>query len=231
LVDNSQDPYNRDTQPIRRGQVENDLAIESAGAEFATVQDKIPTPKPIQPPSTRTPVDRTPARSSRGLRLAVTLALLLSVVSLALNGVLIYGLFHVRQTAADELDRAIAALDNLEGEGFHYDYRFQQTVPFSGDIPINQELVFPFEGDIPIKTTVQVPIDAGILGKFVIDVPIDTTFHVDLEVPVQIDQTVHVDTEIPLDMTIPIDISMDDPEVQKLLDQVRQVLLRLRDSF
>ncbi|MGD2206634.1 MAG: hypothetical protein PVH17_07635 [Anaerolineae bacterium] len=144
---------------------------------------------------------------------------------------LIYNLMSVRQTAIQGLDQAIDAVDKLAGKGFHYEYHFQQTIPFSGDIPFKQDLVFPFEGDIPIKTTVQVPIDAGVLGKFVLDVPIDTTIHVDLEVPVQVDQTIHVDTEIPIDMTIPIDVQPNDPAIQDILNQARTWLVQVKESF
>jgi hypothetical protein len=46
-----------------------------------------------------------------------------------------------------------------------------------------------------------------------------------------VDQTIHVDTAIPLDMVIPIEIKGDDPAIQKLIDQILEWLLSLRQQF
>jgi hypothetical protein len=194
-------------------------------------QDEIPTPVPVAIPLEVGRAEPRPQRSIKALWLAVIVSLLISITSLALNGVLVYKLLSIRQTAVDGLDTAIAALDDFGAEGFEYEYHFSETIPFKGDIPIKQELVFPFKGEIPINTTVQVPINAGALGTFNISVPIDTVFPVDLEVPISVDQTIHVETEIPLDMVIPINIQPDDPLVQDLLGKVRAWLMELRGSF
>ena len=193
-------------------------------------QDEIRTPPPLTPPPEE---QAQPPRSSAGCgtRLVAALALIIALASLALNAVLIYNLLTLRQAAADGLDSAIAALDNLAGTGFHYEYHFSQTIPFEGDIPIKQDFVFPFKGNFPINTTVEVPIDAGVLGTIVVKVPIDTNVPVDVEVPIKLDQTVHVSTEIPLNMTFPIDIRADDPAIQGLLAPVRAWLVQLRESL
>ncbi len=244
-MDNQEDKHTRDTQPIRRRPIREEVADpapaaveESPGQEPAGVddypttaveQDRIPTPVPLEAPQNDFGPSR--PRASWAMRLVVGLCLLLSLASLALNAILIQNLLSVQQTFVDEVDQAIAALDNVSGELFSYEYRFQQTIPFEGDIPFQQDLVIPFQGTVPIKTTVRVPINAGILGTFVVDVPIDTEFPVDIKVPVHVDQTFHVETEVPVDMTIPISISADDPAIQQLLDGVRQWLVDLRESF
>lgn len=244
----SNDPasHDRPTQPISRQQIQRlrdeppataveekamDNGLPVAGEVKESAQDQIPTPVPIVVPHGDFLERNRPGRRSGVLWGLAILALVISLASLALNGVLIYNLLSVRQTAADGLDAAIAALQNLEGEGFRYEYHFNQTVPFSGDIPFKQDLIFPFKGNIPINTTVRVPIDAGVLGKFTVDVPINTVFPVDLEVPIKVDQTIHVDTAIPLDMVIPIEIKADDPAIQELFDQILEWLLSFRNQF
>jgi hypothetical protein len=249
--------FDRPTQPIRRPKAEEDRsALPPHKEQYAAEQDEIPTPTPVALPpggqatpppvlstpprvqATPPPVLSTPPRVQAGpphqrsnwtLWSVVGLCLVISITSLALNAVLIHRLLGLRQAAVEGVDTAIDALDNLGG--FHYEYRFQQTIPFSGDVPFKQDMLFPFKGDIPINTTVRVPIDAGVLGTMVFDVPIDMTFPVDVEVPVHVDQTFHVDTEIPVDMTIPVDIGPDDPAIRGLLDQVRQWLVELRGSL
>jgi len=237
----------RDTQPIPLPRVqgalgekpvteaEEGLAPEPAQRRppdrAASDQDGIPTPVPFVVPSDNLAAAPRAQRTGRALWAVVILSLVISLTSLTLNAVLIYKFLGLRSMAIDGLDAAIAAVEKLGGQGIHYEYRFNETIPFSGDIPFKQDMVFPFKGDIPIKTTVQVPINAGALGQFVIDVPIDTSFYVDLEVPISVDQTIHVETEIPLDMVIPIDIRADDPAIQQQVNQILEWLLRLRESF
>ena len=228
-MDNAEDKHNRDTQPISLNMNQSQRDREVADALFE--QDQVPTPRPFAVP--RNEVNHEPPQrsTSRALWVVAVLALLVSFASLALNGVLIARLLKTRQFVVDGMDAAIAALDNLEGKGFQYEYHFKQTIPFSGDIPFKQDMVFPFKGDIPINTVVKVPIDAGVLGQFTIDVPINNSFYIDMEVPISIDQAFHVDTEIPLDMVIPIDIQLDDPMIANQLDQIRSWLIELRASF
>lgn len=193
-------------------------------------QDEIATPAPFPPLPEEAAKKPRPPRSSVAIRLMVGLCLVISLVSLALNGLLIYNLMSVRQTAVEGLDAAINALDNLGGKGFHYDYRFQEVIPFSGDIPFKQDLVFPFEGDIPINTVIEVPINVGI-QTFLVKVPIDTSVYINTSVPIHVDQTVHVSTTIPLSMTFPIDVKAEDPAVQDALRNIREWLVRLKESF
>ena len=210
-----------------------------------TNQDEIITPPPLaappggaeagwaSAPDTGAPPgqgNRLPP-ATRALWAVMAVCLLISLLSLALNAVLISSLVSVRQTAVAGLDAAIVALEDLGGKGFHYDYHFSGTIPFAGDIPIQQDLVFPFQGKIPINTTVRVPINAGALGEFTIDVPVNTSFDVDIQVPVSVDQTIHVETEVPLDLVIPIDLQADDPLLAKLIGQVQAWLVELRDSL
>jgi len=161
----------------------------------------------------------------------VGIALVLSLASLALSVAMINSLSNAQRTAVQGLDSAISALDNLEGEGFHYEYRFERTIPVSSSIPIQQEMVIPFSGAFPINTTVQVPIDAGILGRFMVDVPINTSVQVDTEVPISVDQTFDISTTIPVSMVIPIDVRPGDPAVQDGLSKLRAWLVDLRESL
>jgi len=220
--------HNSPTQPLPLYQ---DSVEEDAMEPLGMHEDEIVTPAPLAPPPAKTLAEPQRPRSSKGPWIVAIVALVVGLASLALNAFLIYSLLSTRQTAADGLDAAIAALDNFGGKGFHYDYRFQQEIPVSADIPIQQDLVFPFAGDFPINTTIEVPIDAGALGKFVIPVPINTSIYVETSVPIHVDQTFSISTSIPVDMTIPIDVQPDDPEIQKLLAQVRAWLIELRSSF
>lgn len=194
-------------------------------------QDEIATPVPFpQKPLGSYAGDR-PVRASGSSRVVLGLCFIISLLSLAISGFLLFSLLSVRQTMVEGLDAAIQFVDDLDGEGFQYEYRFERTVPVSANIPIQQDVVFPFQGNIPINTRVKVPIDAGILGTFELEIPINTSVYVNTSVPVNVDQTFQVSTTIPVSMTIPIDIRPDDPDIQDLLSRVRRWLVRLRQEF
>jgi hypothetical protein len=173
-MENTEYKHTRDTQPIslntNQHQVDEEVLLD---------QDQVPTPRPLAVPRNEASQEPRARTVSKALWAVAILALVVSLFSLALNAALILRLLGARQLVVEGLDAAIVALDNLEGEGFHYEYHFVETIPFSGDIPFKQDILFPFKGDIPINTVVKVPIDAGVLGQFTIDVPINNSFYID----------------------------------------------------
>lgn len=186
---------------------------------------------PYSPDQAEVPDDSAPPRSTRTLHFMVGLALVISLLSLALSAFMVFSLFSVRQMAVEGLDAAIEALDNFGQQGFQYEYPFNQEIPVSADIPIRQELTFPVAGTFPINTTIEIPINAGMLGTFVVEVPIDTSVEVRTSVPVRIDDSFHIETSVPVSMTVPIDIQPDDPGMQKLFEGIRDWLERIRESI
>ena len=244
-MDATEDPQGQKTQPISLRNSQGDqpedtvpgMSVypprdEASGTDPGppVSQDEIatPTPVPMLPQNVRSQPKR--QRGATALWVAIGITLALSLLSLALNGVLIYKLLDTRQKAIAHVEQAIAALENVAAKGFHYEYEFDRTIPFSGDIPFQQDIVFPFEGTIPFNTTVKVPIDMGLL-QTEIEVPVDTSVYVNTSVPISVDETIHVDTEIPVSMTIPIDIQPNDPELQKMVDSLRDWILGLMESF
>ncbi len=194
-------------------------------------QDEITTPVPFPQKPLRSYAEDRPVRAPGSSRVVVGLCLIISLLSLAISAFLLFSLLGVRQPMVQGLDAAIQFVDDINGEGFQYEYRFERMVPVSANIPIQQELVFPFQGNIPIDTRVKVPINAGILGTFEVEIPINTSVYVSASVPVSVDQTFQVSTTIPVSMTIPIEIRPDDPAIQDLLGQVRRWLVQLRQEF
>jgi hypothetical protein len=170
-------------------------------------------------------------KPGNGLRILVVICLLASLSSLALNAFLIYNLGQVRETARTGIDATLEALGAFEESGFHYEYHFEEVIPFSADIPFEQEMVFPFEGTVPISTTVEVPFNAGILGNFVFPIPIDMDVPIDTSVPVRINEVFQFSTSLPISVVIPVDIEPGEPQTQEVLGNIREWLLQLRDSF
>lgn len=198
-------------------------------------------PEPSQPPALRTAQQATPPNlppapagkaSVPGCMWMLTSgALVVALVSLAINLVLAGALLQRRAFLLTALDQTIASLDNASSASIAFNFPVSQTVNFEGDIPFKQDFDFPFKGDVRINTTIYVPIDLGPLGKQTIAVPVDTTVPVDTSVPVHIDQTFHVKTQVPIQMDVPIELSPKQPPFSDWLNQVREWLLLLRNQI
>jgi hypothetical protein len=198
--------------------------------EDAWREDEIDTPPPMPLSAEVSHAEPGRGGASGALRAVIGICLVISLLSLALNAFLIYRLMDVQRKATAGLNEAIAALEDVGKNGFQYDFHFENTIPFSGDIPFKQDIVFPFEGEIPFNTTVRVPIDVGLI-KTEVEVPVDTSVYVNTSVPIHVDETIHVDTEIPVSLTIPIDIEPGDPAIQQLVNPIREWLLELMELF
>jgi len=172
-----------------------------------------------------------PPRSLRGVRLLAGLCLVVSLLSLALSAMMLYGLLSFRQTLAEGLDAAIAAVDSFGEQGYQYEFSIDQEIPISAEIPIDQEMTFPVEGVFPIDTMVEVPINAGILGTFVVEVPIETSIDVKTSVPIRVKERFQIETTVPVSMTIPVAIGPDDPQIGALLMGIQQWLERIKESL
>jgi len=131
---NDENSLTRDTQPLPLPPLRDEAPEEPAGEALAeSAVSGIPTPVPFVVPSDKLETGPRPQRSgSCGLWAVVILSLIISLASLSLNAVLIYRMLSVRDMAIEGLDAAIAAVDKLGGEGIHFEYHFQETIPLFG---------------------------------------------------------------------------------------------------
>jgi hypothetical protein len=157
-----------------------------------------------------------------------SVALVVAVASLALNGLLLRELSSRRDAVQSLMSDASAGLDSAAADGLSFEFPVKQTIHFVGDIPVQQDFDFPVDTTIAFNATVRVPVDLGALGTIYVSVPINTSVPVKTTVPVHVDQTIHVDTEIPIEMTVPITLSPDQPPLKDALDQARRFLARLQ---
>lgn len=183
------------------------------------------------PPSSAIPALVRLERSVKVLWLAMVLAGLLALTSLAVNAVLVARLLAIRNQMSEALNSASRSLDNLSGQSIAFDFPISQTINLETDVPLKQDITFPFKGNFPINTTVSASINLGPLGTQVINVPVNTTVPVDVSVPIRVDQTFHVKTQVPVQMKVPIRLSPNDPPFKEWLAQAREWLQGLRKSL
>ncbi len=163
---------------------------------------------------------------------------MLTLLSLTLNGVIIFSLLQARQIALDIQQTALttladtrAAVTGISAETFVYTLGVEQEVPIATSVLLNEEVAVPINTIIPINTTVAIPIDAGLLGIFEVDVPIRAFIPVNLEVAVPISQTVDIATTVPLNIDVPIEIPIADTPLVGHLEKLDATLARLEEKL
>ena len=158
---------------------------------------------------------------------------LLTLISLTLNGVIIFGLLRaqeialeVRQTTLNTVTDARSIVTGVGDDTFAYTLEVEQEVPIAASVPFDEVVVIPVNTVIPIDTTVTVPIDLGIT-TYDLDVPIQTIVPVDLEFAVPISQTVDIATTVLLDVDVPIEIPLDETPLVGYMEELDAGLGRL----
>ncbi len=169
--------------------------------------------------------------------IAIVILALLTGLSLALNGVVLFGLLKAREVALDAQQATLriltdsrTMLDDLAGDTFTYTLTVDQDIPIATSIPFDQEIVVPINTVIPIDTTVTIPINMGPLGTRNIEVPVNTIVPIDLEVAIPVSQTVDINTTVPLRVDVPIEIPLADTPLVGYLDEMDANLARLQQS-
>ncbi len=158
----------------------------------------------------------------------------LTLISLTLNGVIIFGLLRaheialdVRQTALNTVDDARAIVASVGDDTFAYTLEVEQEIPISASVPFDEVVVIPVNTVIPIDTSITVPIDLGIT-TYDLDVPIQAVVPVDLEFAVPISQTVDIATTVLLDVDVPIEIPLDETLLVDYAEELDAGLGRLQ---
>jgi len=174
----------------------------------------------------------------KGYLIALIFLAMLTMCSLALNGVVIVGLLRAQrialdaqQTALDAVNDARAIVTGASDDTFSYTLTVEQEIPIATTIPFNEEVSVPIHTTIPISTTVVIPINAGLLGAFSIDVPIRAIIPVDLEFTVPVSQTVDIATTVPLAMDVPINIPLAETPLIDYIDEVDAALTRFEEAL
>jgi len=166
----------------------------------------------------------------KGTVVVLILLAVLTLLSLALNGAVIFGLLEARETALGTVAGARAIVAGIGGETFSYTFELNQEIPIAASVPFNEEVTVPVKTTIPISTTVVVPIDLR-FTSYNLAVPIRTLIPVDVEFTVPISRTVDVATTVPLDLDVPIEIPIADTPLVDYLEELDEDLANLEKKL
>jgi hypothetical protein len=159
----------------------------------------------------------------KGYPIILILLALLTLISLALNAAIIFGLLRAQEIALTTVGDARALVTGIGDDTFSYTFEVRQEVPIAASIPFNEEFTIPLKTTIPINTTVVVPIDLG-FTSYDLEVPIRTVFPVDLEFTVPVSKTVDIATTVSLDVDVPIEIPIADTPMVDYVEKLDEAL-------
>ena len=166
---------------------------------------------------------------SRGARFVIVLLFVLVLLSLALNGYLVWQWWTVRSQAlvlasqADELRHsalhAVAQfreeLQGIDEITLNYDVQIDESLPVDAVVPFRERLDVPIETTVPISQAVEAAFDLEV-PQFGLRIPVEVTVPVQLEVPIALSVPVEINRDVPVQTTVPI--SLEVPIVIDLAD-------------
>lgn len=162
----------------------------------------------------------------KGYLIALIVLTVLTLLSLMLNGAVIYVLLRGQQIALNTVSDARAVVTSINDATISYTVEVDQEIPVAASVPFYETVSVPINTVLPVETTVMVPINLGVIS-YSLEVPISTIIPVDLEVTVPISQTVDVITTVPLDLDVPIEIPLADTPLVDYVEELDAALARL----
>lgn len=184
---------------------------------------------------------------SKSAKIFMGLLFVLVLLSLTLNGLLLWQWWTFQQQAMQAIQRfnpvineglsqAIADMQEFEQSTVEFNIEVSQNIPIDTEIPFNETLEVPINTTIPIQqqiaTTIMIdPLQSGLEIPVDINVPVDIEVPVDMSIPITVDRTIPISTNIPLNMTVPISIKISETELAPYLERLRLALESLEQTL
>lgn len=162
-------------------------------------------------------------------RVFALLALVIAVLSLALNLLIIDRLDKGRIAVIEMLDHASSRLDSLSDVSIEQSFHISRSVSFSGEFPVNQQFTYPVSMTVPIDNSINVNVTTP-LGPMNMPVTVKTSFPVKMQVPVTISMTIPYSVTVPIDLNIPISIKLRDLGIDPAIKEAHDQLQLLRQA-
>lgn len=136
-------------------------------------------------------------------------ALGVALVSLLLNGWLLWRLRSPERLAAPAVERVLDRLVE-EDARIKYEVRIPAGTPLHFDIPFDQQYRVKVNTTLPIDTRVRVPFRSPLGGTYQVAVPIRTDIPIRTELPVHLRDTFRLRTSTKAEITVPLEIRVRD---------------------
>ncbi|MBW3571939.1 MAG: hypothetical protein KY467_12615 [Gemmatimonadetes bacterium] len=135
-------------------------------------------------------------------------ALAVALLSLALNGVLLWTLRYPEQLLAPALARVLERLKTQEGS-LRYTVRIPVGTPVHFDVPIDQRYTVRVNTTLPINTDINLPINTP-FGDRTVSVPVRANIPIRTNLPVHLRDTFRLRTRTEAEIVVPLEIPIRD---------------------
>jgi hypothetical protein len=141
-------------------------------------------------------------------------ALVVALLSLALNGALLWRLRSPERIAAPAVARVLDRLGKSEGK-IRYTVKIPAGTPLHFDIPIDQTYNVKLNTTLPINTSVRVPLRSP-LGNHTVNLPVRANVPIRTDMPFRLRDTFRVRTQTQTEYVIPLEIRLRDLPLDEL---------------
>ena len=148
-----------------------------------------------------------PSRAERRRWLAPA-ALAAALLSLALNGVLLYLLLNPERLLAPMLDRVLGRLEAQDAT-LRYQVRIPAGTPVHFDVPVDERYEVRLNTTLPINTTFNLPVNTP-FGSRNVQVPVRANIPLRTTVPIHLRDTFRLRTQTQAEIVVPLEIPIRD---------------------
>jgi hypothetical protein len=141
-------------------------------------------------------------------------ALVLAVVSLALNTALLLKLREPEKVAAPAVRRVLGRLAESDAV-VKYQVRIPAGTPLHFDVPVDQRYLVKLRTSLPIDTNLRLPVRSP-LGTYTVNVPVKANIPIRQDVPVHIIDTLRLRTATKTEYVVPLELRLRDLPLKEL---------------
>jgi len=153
---------------------------------------------------------------------------IITVISLALNLLIIRQLVEARRLARLTIDDSLAVIRDLEAQTYRYNVVVDDTIIVDDDVPFQETIPVVIDETMPFSTAVTASVVLGPFGRYPVTIPIGGSIPVKLEFDVPVDESVPVYIEVPVHTEIPIEVTVANTPLYGTLVDAEAHLLELR---
>jgi hypothetical protein len=135
-------------------------------------------------------------------------ALAVALLSLALNGVLLWTLRHPERLLAPALNRVVERL-KAQDASLKYTVRIPAGTPVHFDIPIDQRYNVRVNTTFPIDTDFSLPVNTP-FGSRTVRVPVKANIPIRTNLPIHLRDTFRLRTRTEAEIVVPLEIPIRD---------------------
>lgn len=156
--------------------------------------------------------------SSPRARWLAPAALAVALLSLALNGVLLWTLRNPERVLAPALGRVVERLKTQDGS-LKYTVRIPVGTPVHFDVPIDQRYTVRVNTTLPINTTFNLPVNTP-FGDRNVQVPVRANIPIRTNMPVHLRDTFRLRTRTEAEIVLPLEIPIRDLPLDALQESL-----------